>query len=48
MLGLRNGQPLFRKETIIMLIIGSAGKLSPLSFVDLSLASKETVALTLG
>ena len=25
-LGLRNGQPVFRKETIIMIIIGSAGK----------------------
>ncbi|KAK4700911.1 hypothetical protein P7C70_g5335, partial [Phenoliferia sp. Uapishka_3] len=25
MLGLRNGQPLFRKETVVMLLIGSAG-----------------------
>ena len=29
-LGLRNGQPVFRKETIIMIIIGSAGKSSSL------------------
>jgi hypothetical protein len=26
MLALRNGQPLYRKETILMLMIGSAGK----------------------
>lgn len=25
MLALRNGQPLFRKETILMIIVGSAG-----------------------
>ena len=28
MLGLRNGQPLFRRETVIMLCIGSAGFVS--------------------
>lgn len=29
MLGLRNGQPLFRRETIIMILIGCAGTPSP-------------------
>ncbi|KAL8287513.1 hypothetical protein RQP46_003371 [Phenoliferia psychrophenolica] len=52
MLGLRNGQPMFRKETIIMLLIGSAGFVANFygskAFVDRADISSALGSFTVG